>query len=329
MTPSALTLVYLLPLAIALGLCAFLWRKRSHSTTSGILTTIGIGVAWVSGFYGLLGLWPWQTWPIRSAIHWLPVGILVSVSVSWLLDNDGDSMRKHWVLLALLSMGTLFAWLMLRPFLFKVNIDWSMTQHLLLALALMLGAWIHHLGVSGLARQLPASAFLCAVGTLVLGAMLYSFQGASSAKVAQLLSVGGLLAGSLALLAFWLRPGMLGASQGWLWSSLITLPMLYAVYSADEPHLWPLIPLLVAPIAGLPGAFRSSVTQVRRGALLGFVGSVVLLTGIGIAVTFLKETPEGDDDLDAYALLPVVSSPELAALRVAGRRPATEVNSVL
>ena len=299
MEPLALILIYGIPIGIASAVSAC---QCWHSSPLGALCSVGIAVAWAFGFYGLEGLWPWKTFPNMRAIHWLPIALLAPLGVSWMLDDT--SFKKRWVYLALLSMSTLFAWLMLRPYLFKVNAGWTSAQHLTLALALMLGGWLHQVGLAGMARSLPAPALFVAVGLLIVGTMLYGFQGASSLKVAQMLSIAAALAGTLCLLAFWKRPGPCGACMGWLFSSMIMLPLLYGVYAADTPNLWPLIPLLAATIGGLPSAFRDSVPKAGSAQVVLVLATIVLLSVTAVALAFEESVSEEEGDLyDAYGWL--------------------------
>ena len=121
---------------------------------------------------------------------------------------------SQWITLPLLAVSTLFGWLMLRKFLFKVDGEWTDNRHLLLAVALTLGSWTHILGLSGLSRRLPGWAIMGVVTALGLSATLVCFQAASSAKLAQLASIGTAMGGSLTVLAFLRGPKHFGAAIG-------------------------------------------------------------------------------------------------------------------
>lgn len=326
MEPLAFLLIHAIPVVLSLAVCAWQWSRPSPSA---VLCSVGIALAWAFGLFSLEGLWPWQILPIGRAIHWMPIALLAPLAVSWMLDDT--TFKKRWTYLALLSMGTFFAWLMLRPYLFKVNADWTSAQHLALALALMLGSWLHHAGLAGMARALPVPSLFIAVGLLIVGAMLYGFQGASSLKVAQLLGITGGLVGALTLLAFWIRPEPCGASMGWLFSSMIILPLLYGVYAADEPLLWPLIPLLTATVAGVPYAFRASVPKARFTQILLMLGTIIALSATAVALAFMSgnDDEETDDLYDAYGWLESEASADCLLTLEEERRPASELSSWL
>ena len=297
MTPTAIVLVYVLPALLSVVACFLAWRGDPSDSRRSPLEVIGVGLAFVVGFCALEVRWPWELHSPWRRHYWILVGIVALTALHCLRVTK-------WTQLAVATVGL---WLLLRRYAFQLNEDWTALQHLGLFGAMLVFASMAFLGHWKLSETTHGSVLLVHFGILISGAGFYAFLGASSAKVAQWMTViGGVFAGVF-LLTLALKPLRLQPTGILVASWFLIGGLCYGFYSGEQSLLSPLPFLVAAPCVGLV----SGKWTPRRAGWTVLVWTCLCLAA-AIAIYFLNRPPVEDEEdyLEAYGFV----APQLDAV---------------
>ncbi len=285
-TLSAIFLVYVLPMLLAMAGCFLTWRGGDEDTGArlGSLEVIGLGLALLLGFCALEARWPWELHSPWRRHYWLPAGIVA-------LTILGGLRTPMWVLLGIVSAGL---WILLHEYAFQLQTDWTDGQHLAMFACVLALAFVTFLGQWKLAEAVPGNVLLVHFGALVGGAALYAFFGASSAKVTQWMTIIGSTFAGVFLLTLCYKRVHLKPTFVLLASWLLVGGLYYGFYSGEQSLLVPLLVLIVAPWSGLL-CWKFPSTR-SAWIVLGWTG---LCLGLAIAAYILTR-PGADEDEDDY-----------------------------
>lgn len=286
---SAVLLVYALPALVTLLLVGFVWRAEKASLSW--IETTAVALALLIGFCALEGRWPWEFHSPWRRHYWIALALAV-------LALAGSFPSPKAVLLVLAAAGLLG---LLHKYGFQLHVEWSRPQHAILLIALLVLATLSFLGQVKIAETLPAGWFLSHLGMLVTSAALYAFFAASSAKVAQWMTIVGIVSLTLFLLSLWRRDRFLSRGAVMCLTWLLLSGLLYSFYSTDGSPLTPLIALFLATLSGF------LLNRCSKGSprIIALVWTCVCILLALAAYLWMPADPveEEEDYLDAYSFV--------------------------